>query len=623
MIPQFINELFVKSFGPDWRQTLRIIAEGEKRWVEFHHTDPVLLSKIGITVDNLGPHLVSIMWIEDGAQEIGGYLCVDNLAMGQPSMGGIRLTYKLTPDWIFNLARGMTLKNAAALLPFGGGKSGIVRPVDGPLSEEVHSLIVHKFATLIARYKDIYVPGPDVGTSDKDMGICANLNGIDASVSKPIQYGGNRIDELGGAGVGCIVALRALLREMPRLAALPQFRDLRVPPTDELTISIQGFGAVGAHAARATKHMLPGSRVVGISDEFGYLYDTTGRGLDVDYLFELWHSKKRVTPTFFEERIKPQPRSGLVYSTNPNGLLREDAWALIPATPMWNYIGEAESNPCVTPDRMGHFSVSVEGANTYSPLADRKALRRRMETELFFNRHCLIATDFLVNSGGVIFAAQELHVPTPPALAIPQPALGKASDVQSWLASHAAEFSALAERRRAAGEKWREDAIATNMKELVDLLVAKPTLLPCQAAERISVQRLTRNERARSASAIMQPLPTVPAHATMKAACEAMIAHSSPLVAVLGDTGLAGVVTEWDIASAVAKAQCGETLVSRIMTAPVIAVPPTASLLDCCTLLEAHKISNLPVVDGGKVLGLVTSDSLAVRSLMHMLNSKH
>jgi len=54
------------------------------------------------------------MWNEDSPVEIGGFLVVDNLAMDQPSMGGTRML----PDIIHNLARGMTLKNAAADLPF-------------------------------------------------------------------------------------------------------------------------------------------------------------------------------------------------------------------------------------------------------------------------------------------------------------------------------------------------------------------------------------------------------------------------------------------------------------------------------------------------------------------------
>lgn len=82
--------------------------------------------------DKLGPRLVACVWDEESPLEIGGYVVVDNLAMGRPSMGGIRVLPSITPIDIHNLARGMTLKNGAANLPYGGGKSGIVLTGDVP-----------------------------------------------------------------------------------------------------------------------------------------------------------------------------------------------------------------------------------------------------------------------------------------------------------------------------------------------------------------------------------------------------------------------------------------------------------------------------------------------------------
>jgi glutamate dehydrogenase/leucine dehydrogenase len=50
----------------------------------------------------------------------------------------------VTPVAINNLARGMTLKNAAADLPYGGGKSGIVAPRN--LSPGEHNEVIRRFA---------------------------------------------------------------------------------------------------------------------------------------------------------------------------------------------------------------------------------------------------------------------------------------------------------------------------------------------------------------------------------------------------------------------------------------------------------------------------------------------
>ena len=120
----------------------------------------------------------------------------------------------IIPADIHNLARGMTFKNAAADLPCGGGKAGIVAEPDMPPKERTER--VRRFARLLRRYRDIHVPGPDVGTNDADMKTIAIENGIDSAVSKPADMGGNRIDELGAAAGGLIIALKRLLEIMPR-----------------------------------------------------------------------------------------------------------------------------------------------------------------------------------------------------------------------------------------------------------------------------------------------------------------------------------------------------------------------------------------------------------------------
>ena len=67
---------------------------------------------------------------------------------------------------------------------------------------------------------------------------------------------------------------------------------------------------------------------------------------------------------------------------------------------------------------MGVWKLIIEGANTYSPDPNRKYARSRMEREVYRQRGILIVTDYLVNSGGVIFAAQEHLIKTPERLRI-------------------------------------------------------------------------------------------------------------------------------------------------------------------------------------------------------------
>ena len=113
---------------------------------------------------------------------------------------------------------------------------------------------------------------------------------------------------------------------------------------------------------------------------------------------------------------------------------------------------------------MGRWTLSIEGATTYSPDPPRKAARARMERAVYRQRGVLIATDYLVNSGGVIFAAQEQLIPTPAPLHMPDAMRGDRTAVQRWLAEHAEAFAALAEQRRQAAETYRAAVIQRNMR---------------------------------------------------------------------------------------------------------------------------------------------------------------
>ena len=584
------------------------------------YRDEHLLAKMGINCDKLGPKLVACMWDEDAALEIGGYLVVDNLAMGSPSMGGIRMLPNISPADVHNLARGMTLKNAAANLPFGGGKAGIVAAAG--LSPETHTEVIRRFARLIRRYRDIYVPGPDVGTNDADMQTIAIENGLDGAVSKPAEMGGNRIDELGAAAGGVIIALERLLEIMPRLTVLPQFAGLRMPAAHEITVLIQGFGAVGAHAARILNERLPSARVIGISDREGYLFDTSG--LRVEELFARWQKHGTVTGSFYQEQLKAGgERLSTHFSTSADNLLRESTFCLIPAAPVFNYLGVLPSDASsMSIERMGAWSLIVEGANTYSPDPNRKAARTRMEQVVYRLKGVMIANDYLVNSGGVIFAAQEQIIPTPEALRIPDGMLGNREAVEAWLRQHAAGFAGLSEKRLAAGCAGREKVIRRNMTELVDLLASSPELLPCQAAERISVRRLAARESERTAKDVMEPIPTVRIDALLPEAAGLIVESRSNIIAVLDPDGrIAGVVTTWDITRAIAEGVCEGSL-DKIMTRHVVSASPASRILDILRELEQNRISAMPVVEAGRVLGMVNSDILAQRYLTQLLRTQ-
>ncbi len=619
MIPRNM-EAYLMAHIPETAIENRTQRENGRCYLELGYIDEYLLSRIGINRDRLGPRLVACMWDEASSSEVGGFLVVDNLAMGSPSMGGIRMLPDITPAEIHNLARGMTLKNAAAGLPYGGGKSGIVAEPDMPPEERTER--VRRFAHLLRRYRDIYVPGPDVGTNDADMKTISIENGIDSAVSKPADMGGNRIDELGAAAGGLIIALERLLEIIPRLTVLPQFGQLKVPSPEELTVIIQGFGAVGAHAARLLLEKFPAANVIGVNDLQGYLYDRTG--LSIDKLLILAKHQGLVSRQYYENEIASQGhRHSTKFSTDANNLLRESAFCFIPAAPMFNYLGVLPTEACsMSVDRMGTWSLIIEGANTYSPDPNRKAARTRMEQEVYRQKGVMIANDYLVNSGGVIFAAQEHIVPTPAHLQIPPKILGKRKSVENWLSKNAAELNEISARRLEAGMAFREKSIRRNMTELVDLLASDSELLPCQAAERISLNRLTEKEKERTAKDIMEPIPTLGIQATLAEAAALIVESQSNIIAVLSkDDKLAGVVTPWDITRAAAGG-VGEDSVAKIMTRKVISANPGDSILDIVTDLEQNQISAMPVVENGTVLGMVSSDLLAQRYLLKLLRSR-
>ncbi len=623
MIPKQMNAFLNDALPPNIRER-RLIIDGPLRFLEFGPLDVERLLRLGIKVDRLGPRLVSCMWDDENPLEIGGYLVVDNLAMGQPSMGGTRMLEDVTPDIIHNLARGMTLKNAAADLPFGGGKSGIVRPEN--MEENSRRDIIRGFGRLLKRYRKIYIPGPDVGTNDADMKTFAIENGLNYVVSKPADMGGNRIDELGGAANGVVVATHALLEYLPRLKQLPQFRHIQVPKISQMDILIQGFGAVGAHAARLFHDYDPDNPplVKGISDESGYLLSP--EGLPLKELFDMWKTFGAVTAKFFHDHMihnASQTSDNIVFSNAQDNLLTESAFCLIPASPVPNYLDvHPASNPSMTCDRMGTWQIIVEGANTYSPDPAKKAARRRMERYVYRDKGVLIATDYLVNSGGVIYAAHERIIPTPDHLLIPKNILGDPKAIENWLQKNIDDFTALAESRRKAAVNKLEEVIRRNMEELIEGLIKDADSLPCEIAEQISVQRIALKEKSRKAKDIMEDAPTISLDETITAAAKLLVEAHVPIVNVVSEKGkLIGIVTEWDITKAMALKLPMDAPLTKIMTADVITSHPEATILDCIRKIETREISAMPIVEDDKVVGVISGDILARRTLFRLLQT--
>ena len=81
---------------------------------------------------------------------------------------------------------------------------------------------------------------------------------------------------------------------------------------------------------------------------------------------------------------------------------------------------------------------------------------------------------------------------------------------------------------------------------------------------------------------------------------------------------LVGIITDRDLRQHVG--QLGHTRVDAAMAKPVITVQPDMLLDQAANLLVKHKVGGLPVLDGGKVVGIITAIDL-LRAFGEVLGS--
>jgi glutamate dehydrogenase/leucine dehydrogenase len=97
----------------------------------------------------------------------------------------------------FGRARAMTMKNAAAGLPHGGGKSVIFGDPKMPVANKQQ--LIRAFARAIRDVTE-YIPGPDMGTDEHCMAWIKDE--IGRAVGLPPEIGGIPLDEIGATGLG-------------------------------------------------------------------------------------------------------------------------------------------------------------------------------------------------------------------------------------------------------------------------------------------------------------------------------------------------------------------------------------------------------------------------------------
>lgn len=303
--------------------------------------------------DRFGPEKILIL--HDPSTCLRAVVVVDNTAAGT-AIGGVRMDHDVTVEEVFRLARAMTFKNAVAGLPHGGGKAGIIADPAMPSLEK--EALVRSFARAIRTVTD-YVPGPDMGVDETCMAYVHDE--IGRAIGLPKVLGGVPLDTLGATGYGLAIAAQAA-------------EDMGHVRLERARVVIQGFGAVGTHAARFLTER--GALVVAVSDSRGAIAEPDG--LDIEKLMA-WKADGGPVGEFGGGH--PVPAAELIAYPS-------DIWV-----------------PAARPDVFTGANAGAVQAKLILPGANI-AVTEEAE-RIFFDRGVVSIPDFIANAGGVICGAVE------------------------------------------------------------------------------------------------------------------------------------------------------------------------------------------------------------------------
>jgi glutamate dehydrogenase (NAD(P)+) len=305
------------------------------------------------SADELGP--LKIIQVHEPSVGLKAVLVVDNVATG-PSIGGIRMAPDVSTEECCRLARAMTMKNAAAELPHGGGK--LVVFGDPKMPKEQKQTLIRALACSLREIEQ-YIFAPDMGTDEECMAWIKDE--VDRVVGLPREVGGIPLDEIGATGFGLRHVVDVALRDCDFELAGAR-------------LVVQGFGAVGKHVSRFLT--AEGARLVAVADSTGAVHNPSG--LDVDTLIRLKNEGRSVVDYADAQRLERDAVVGVEC----------DIWI-----------------PAARPDVVNEDNVKrlktrlvVEGANIpFTPGAER----------YLHEQGVLCVPDFIANAGGVICAAME------------------------------------------------------------------------------------------------------------------------------------------------------------------------------------------------------------------------
>jgi len=280
-----------------------------------------------------------------------------------PAKGGIRFHPEMSAEHTSDLALLMALKCAVVNIPFGGAKGGVVvNPMElgqGDL-ELVTRGYIRAIADFIGPFKDI--PAPDVYTDEHIMAwVLDEYERIKREHIPAVVTG--KPPELGG------IHVRRYSTALGGVHVLEQAMKERGMEAKGARVAIQGFGNVGANAARILHHW--GYTIIAVSDVNGGILNPNG--LDIPSL------RRQVTKT---NSVLGFP--GAKKITNSE-LLASECDILIPAA-LSNQLDESNAD-----DVKAQIVLELANAPTTAEADD-----------ILFNKNVTVIPDIIANAGGVV-----------------------------------------------------------------------------------------------------------------------------------------------------------------------------------------------------------------------------
>ncbi|MCX3287561.1 NAD(P)-binding domain-containing protein [Streptomyces sp. NEAU-H22] len=289
-----------------------------------------------------------VVLCQDRASGLKAVIALHSTALG-PALGGTRFyPYATEAEAVadaLNLARGMSYKNAMAGLDHGGGKAVIIGDPDTVKSEE----LLLAYGRFVASLGGRYVTACDVGTYVADMDV----------VARECRWTTGRSPENGGAGDSSVLTAYGVYQGM-RASAQHLWGD---PSLRGKRVGIAGVGKVGHHLV---EHLRAEGAEVVVTD-------------------------------VREEAV------GRILAAHPTGVTAvADTATLIRAEGLDIYA------PCALGGALNDDTVPALTAKVVCGAANNQLAHPGVEKDLA-DRGILYAPDYVVNAGGVIQVADELH----------------------------------------------------------------------------------------------------------------------------------------------------------------------------------------------------------------------